>query len=282
MAATTDDILNQVRGLEELGDQVSFLQLGRMRYMVTPVGQDISISEELKAYVQTQVNGIKDQLSNVLEEAIDEQMQRQLTHINRMKQRGQVAIPSNLHNLLVRYIDGQVCPVKSFVFKPWCIKGPYSDIKAVVELLGTRIDETIRGKFMRRRNRDGAFSLIFDSTIILPGAVALSKSALFMVNELQTHHTYSGLNKVCVGNSDPKKVFALSSGALGEQLSILNKFSPISHDIRFGTTRIVWPHWLERCSNFSITVESSNGQDQLDDSTPVAETTQQPAAEWRA
>lgn len=288
MATTADDIINQVNGLEELGDQVSFLQLGRMRYMVTPVGQDISISEELKAYVQTQVNGIKDQLSNVFETEIDLQMQKQLNHIQRMKQRGQVAIPSNLQRSMVQYIDNQVCQVKTFVFRPWCIKGAYTDIHSIIGGISTERfrDPELVAKFKRRRNRDGAFSLIFDSSIALPGAVALTKTDLRIVNELQTHHTYTGSGKLCIGGADPKRVFSLGTEALGQLLSTYNRFSPISSQITFGSTRYAWPQWLDKCSNFTISVDSPHGAATLDDTTPLNVETStvdpRPAAEWRA
>lgn len=255
MSDQTELLLGKVTALEKLGEEVSFLQLGRNKYMVSLVGQDMSIVDELKAYVTNELENIKGEMSGVFEKDIDMQLKKQIDHIQNARRRGQVAIPAALQDKTVRYMHNEVSVVKGFVFNPWCIKGTYSDINQLIADIpvGHFVDEAAKGRFQRARARDGEWQLTFKCSIMLPGMVCVNGNALHMVNELMTFHTYNGGN-MCVGSSNPTAVFALAPRALGEQLSILNRFSPLSSDIRWGREVVGrYPNWVHtKCSGFAV------------------------------
>lgn len=249
----TERLLMKVTDLEKLGEEVSFLQIGRNKYMVSLVGQDMSIVDELKTYVASEVAAVKEELSDVFEGDIASQLSAQINHIQSARRRGQVAIPQNMQDKPVKYVRNEVLEVKPFVFNPWCIKSTYDDILAIARGIETALflDPEAVAKAGRARNRDGEWQLTFTSAIMYPGLVCLSQGQLRMVNELKTFHTYDD-GSMCTGNSDARAVFALSPSALGVQLSILNRFSPLSSHIRWGTTRHEFPNWLSKCEGFAI------------------------------
>lgn len=247
--------MGKVTALEKLGEEVSFLQIGRNKYMVSLVGQDMSIVDELKAYVTNELENIKGEMSGVFEKDIDAQLKKQIDHIQNARRRGQVAIPAALQDKVIRYLHNEVSVVKGFVFNPWCIKGTYNDIHQVIADIpvGHFVDEAAKGRFTRARARDGEWQLTFKCTVMLPGMVCVNNGHLHMVNELQTFHTYQGGN-MCTGNSRADAVFALAPRALGEQLSILNRFSPLSSDIRWGRELVgTYPNWVHtKCRGFAV------------------------------
>jgi hypothetical protein len=255
MSDQTELLLGKVTALEKLGEEVSFLQIGRNKYMVSLVGQDMSIVDELKAYVTNELENIKGEMSGVFEKDIDMQLKKQIDHIQNARRRGQVAIPAALQDKIVKYMHNEVSVVKGFVFNPWCIKGTYNDIHQVIADIpvGHFVDEAAKGRFQRARARDGEWQLTFKCSIMLPGMVCVSGGSLHMVNELMTFHTYNGGN-MCTGRSAASAVFSLAPRALGEQLSILNRFSPLSSDIRWGREVIGrYPEWVHsKCRGFAL------------------------------
>lgn len=260
----TERLLMKVTDLEKLGEEVSFLQIGRNKYMVSLVGQDMSIVDELKTYVASEVATVKEELSNVFEGDIAQQLAAQINHIQSARRRGQVAIPMNMQNKPVKYLRNEVLEVKPFVFNPWCIKSTYDDILAIAWSIEANsfLDSEAVAKMDRARARDGEWQLTFRSEIMFPGLVCLSQGQLQMVNELKTFHTYDSGN-MCTGNSDARAVFALAPTALGVQLSILNRFSPLSSHIRWGTTRLEFPNWLSKCEGFAISRNAVRTSEEL-------------------
>jgi hypothetical protein len=284
MSDQTELLLGKVTALEKLGEEVSFLQIGRNKYMVSLVGQDMSIVDELKAYVTNELENIKGEMSGVFEKDIDQMLKKQIDHIQNARRRGQVAIPAAMQDKTVRYLHNEVSEVKGFVFNPWCVKGTYDDLAPAMRDLpvGKFVDEAAKGRFTRARARDGEWQLTFRCSISLPGMVCVNNGHLHMVNELMTFHTYNGGN-MCCGQSNPRHVFALAPRALGEQLSILNRFSPLSSDIRWGREVIGrWPGWLTTCDRFAISRNVVGSTDTTQADEPDTDETSEPPVQTTA
>ena len=107
-------------------DDISFLKLGKKVYTITPVSCDIEqVFAEMKAHLGERVTRFMADTNEALYTAATEEGRKEVEHIRRIMQRGDIAVPSTQFNKPIVVLNDGIYAMKSVVHNPCIARGTY-------------------------------------------------------------------------------------------------------------------------------------------------------------
>lgn len=232
-------------------EDFDFLKVGSQIFTIQKVSCDIGqVFDEMRGALQERVDAHINNVNQELWTTAVNEGRREVEHIKRVMQRGEVAVPSALHEKLITIVNNEPCWVKTYIYNPSLFRGTYA---AWCNRMGTdwvheKFTRTTRFADVRGGSRD--LQALATLEVRLLNKVAQDAKQLIHVIKVGTqiftsisiyHTSGSGSRlglwkRLCTGNMTAETYWALPN--MNDVLNSVNLNSLGSANTTFGSITI--------------------------------------------
>jgi hypothetical protein len=214
------------------GISTTFLKLGDTVYSLTKIEHPISDMEKnIKAYYSNLCDKFTEEAGSTLVQDVRNEWDTQISHINEWKNKNtrDVKLPANMFDKPCMYYQNYWWELRTIVYEPKVFLCRLSDLDT------SNTSEVVNRTYPSLANIPHDSKLLVHTIQRVRWAVTLgySPQANKIINIPSSPRTFHTLShgQICLGNAEPKRIWAMATPLLTEFINKTNLFSPATRDI---------------------------------------------------
>lgn len=213
---------------------IDYLKIGSTVYAIKKVADDLDIHKEVERFYGAKFKETKERLDSAVVKESEEEIAKLLLKIERMKQKGTVAIPEGMRTKTVMFhpVTKTVLEARPILFHPHQVSG-------TLDMLDDYFDVT-RPAWEKAKARGITYVVYIKSHLYLPGFALFDPAAKrIYIHGMHTPHTFDD-TRACIGSAPTayETLAAMDNNQLSRHLSTINLFSLASARVLFNGIRI--------------------------------------------